>query len=403
MRKLLTLLITVAVSSSLMTAMAAEPQYRTDDGTDKKLPWFKLVRGQFPPEGSAHRIQGELIKIDHPERQLVIRVDRNDSQDRGVWDLPLPLDMLPYGSIYYHGAPAALCDIPLGTHLHTWCFLKGEADERLPLAVYHDRISPESAFRRCIRVEDDFSYRMRQKQVWKIDSVNLEKKKLLATLMQDGKPVGESKSFDLFGRTRVYQERGLGTLESLAKDQLVQFNLTWVGQYGPGRITEIYLDDVSRKLVTNYQMDSHRQHIKERGLPAWVDAVDDKKQLVTFTFFDGVDPTLFNDLTKINPEPLGWPAALFGKGGAKDDLAPKGTIAVARESLMTYDPTNDRKGGNILKFNKVPVVPGSSGVQIQLECGMLLDGFRPTKIVRYYPASWPFITIPMEESAFGRE
>ena len=35
--------------------------------------------------------------------------------------------MLPYGSIYYHGAPAALCDIPLGTHLHTWCFLKGEA------------------------------------------------------------------------------------------------------------------------------------------------------------------------------------------------------------------------------------------------------------------------------------
>jgi len=34
---------------------------------------------------------------------------------------------------------------------------------------------------------------------------------------------------------------------------------------------------------------------------------------------------------------------------------------------------------------------------------MLLDGFRPTKIVRYYPASWPFITIPMEESAFGRE
>ena len=89
MRKLFTLLITVAVSSSLMTAMAAEPQYRTDDGANKKLPWFKLVSGQFPPEGSAHYIQGELIKIDHPERQLVIRVDRNDSQDRGVWDLSL--------------------------------------------------------------------------------------------------------------------------------------------------------------------------------------------------------------------------------------------------------------------------------------------------------------------------
>lgn len=186
MRKLFTLLITVVVSSSLMTAMAAEPQYRTDGGTNKKLPWFKLVSGQFPPEGSAHYIQGELIKIDHPERQLVIRVDRNDSQDRGVWDLPLPLDMLPYGSIYYHGAPAALCDIPLGTHLHTWCYLKGESDERSPLAVFHDRISPESAFRRCIRVEDDFSYRMRQKQVWKIDSVNLEKRNFSQHLCKMG-------------------------------------------------------------------------------------------------------------------------------------------------------------------------------------------------------------------------
>jgi len=72
MRKLLTLLFAVAVSflvdSSLMAVFAAEQEYRNDDGSNKKLPWFKLVNGQFPPEGSAHYIQGELIKIDHPER-----------------------------------------------------------------------------------------------------------------------------------------------------------------------------------------------------------------------------------------------------------------------------------------------------------------------------------------------
>jgi hypothetical protein len=62
------------------------------------------------------------------------------------------------------------------------------------------------------------------------------------------------------------------------------------------------------------------------------------------------------------------------KGGAKNDLVSKGNIAVAEESLLTYDPTNDRKGGNILKFNKVPVVPGCSG--------MMLEGFLPTKIIR---------------------
>ena len=403
MRNILKLFVAVAISLPWICTIAAEPEYRTDGGANKKLPWFKLVNGQFPPTDSAHYIQGELIKVDHPERQFVIRVDRNDSQDRGVWDLPLPLDMLPYGSIYYHGAPAALCDIPLGTHLHTWCYVKAESDSRPPLAVFHERISPEAAFRRCLRVEDDFTYRTRQKQVWKIESVDLNKKKLVATLIQDGKSVGEAKSFDLLGRTQVFLEQRLGTLESLAKDQLVQFNLTWVGLYGPGRITEIYVDESSRKLATKQQLECHRQHIMERGLPAWIDAVDDKKQIVTLTFFDGVDPALFDDLTKINPEPLGWPAALFGKGGAKNDLAPKGTIAVAEESLLTYDPTNDRKGGNILKFTKVPVVPGCSGVQIQLECGMMLEGFRPTKIVRFYPASWPFISVPMEESYFGRE
>ncbi|MFT5524756.1 MAG: hypothetical protein ACI9HK_002718 [Pirellulaceae bacterium] len=403
MRNIFPLLFTVAFGACLATVGAVEPQFRTDDGVDKKLPWFKLVNGQFPPAGSAHYIQGELIRMDHTERQLVIRVDRNDSQQRGVWDLPLPLDMLPYGSVYYNGAPAALCDIPLGTHLHTWCYEKDETDERPPLAVFHDRVSPEVAFRRCIRIQDDFSYHARQQQVWRIDSADLQKKKLAATLLQDGKPVGESKSFDLLGRTRVFQKHGFGTLESLAKDQLVQFNLTWVGLFGAGRILEIYLDEDSRKLATDQQLARHQLHIRERGLPAWVDAVDDKKQIVTMTFFDGLDPALFEELTNINPEPLGWPATLFGKGGAKDDLAPKGTIAVARESLMTYDPTNDRKGGNILKFSKVPVLPGSSGVQIELECGMLLEGFRPAKIIRFYPASWPFITVPMEESFHGRE
>ncbi|MFT5469609.1 MAG: hypothetical protein ACI8UO_004731 [Verrucomicrobiales bacterium] len=384
----------------IAASSADEPAaFRTDGGSDKTLPWFQPVEGEFPPEGSAHYITGELLKVDHFERQLVIRVDRNDSQQRGVWDLPLPLDMLPYGSIYYNGAPAALCDIPLGTHLHTLCYVKDEKDERPPLAVFHDRVSPEVDFRRCIRVEDDFSYRAKRQEIWKIDHVDLDTKKLTAMLLHEGKAVGEPKVFDLLNSTSVYKENGFGTLESLAKDQLVQFNLTWVGLYGPGRVREIWLDETSQKLATAHQMERHRLHIRERGLPGWVKAVDNETQIVTITFFDGLDQALFKELANINPEPLGWPTS----GGAKDDLAPKGTIAVARHSLMTYDPTNDRKGGNILKTGEVPAVPGCSGVEIEVECGMLLEGFRPTKIVRFYPASWPFVTVPKEESFHGQE
>ena len=86
-------------------ALAEEPprKFRTDENQDKSLPWHQPVKGEFPPEGSAHYIQGELIWADHTERELHIRVDRDDSQSRAVWDLPLLLTMLPYGSIEYNG------------------------------------------------------------------------------------------------------------------------------------------------------------------------------------------------------------------------------------------------------------------------------------------------------------
>src|SRR3569623_172423 len=99
-----------------LTLLHAEdkPAFRTDaDGPvkagekrrnpkDKKKPddkpdWFQLVDGQFPPEGSAHAVTGELMHVEHLDRRFQIRVDRNDSQDRGIWDLPLEAGKLPNG------------------------------------------------------------------------------------------------------------------------------------------------------------------------------------------------------------------------------------------------------------------------------------------------------------------
>ncbi len=99
-----------------------------DKNKDDKPDWYQLVEGQFPPEGSAHAVTGELVHVEHLDRRFQIRVDRNDSQERGIWDLPLDATMLPYGSIYYQGAPAALQDIPLGTHLHGLFYLTGPDD-----------------------------------------------------------------------------------------------------------------------------------------------------------------------------------------------------------------------------------------------------------------------------------
>ncbi|MEO6788412.1 MAG: hypothetical protein ABI318_19990 [Chthoniobacteraceae bacterium] len=361
--------------------------------------WYQLVEGQFPPEGSAHAMSGELMQVDHLERRFQIRVDRNDSQDRGVWDLPLDAAMLPYGAIYYHGAPAALQDIPLGTHLHGLFYLKDPNDKTpFPPGPYN-RKTPGADFRRCFRLEDDFTFNARQKQLWRIDSVNLNEKKLAATLLEDGKASGQPKNFDLLSSTRVMQGHGFGDLKSLQPGQTVLLNLTWVTLYGPGRITDIWVDESSRQFATAQQLERHRNHIRERGLPGWVTALEDEPQIVTITFFGGVDQKLFDELTLTNSDKIGWPLSKE----PDNPSAPKGTIAVARESLMTYDPVNDRKGGNILDIKKIPAEPGSSGVQIKVKCDMMLEGFRPRRIVRFYPATWKVTALPREEQFFGRE
>ena len=408
------LLVALCLAASLLHA-EDKPRFRTDaDGPVKaggkrknakdrkpgdKPDWFQLAKGQFPPEGSAHAVAGELIHADHLERRFQMRVDRNDSQDAGIVDLPLDATMLPYGSIWYQGAPAALQDIPVGTHLHG-LFYQSEPDDKTPLPnTAHSRKTPEWEFRRCFRIEDDFTFNARQKQLWKIDSVDLGAKKLTATLQENGQPSGQPKLFELLTSTRVFKTNTIADLKAIQPGQTVLFNLTWATLYGPGRITDVWLDEPARALVTANQLERHRNHIRERGLPGWVIAVDDEKQIVTITFFGGVDPKLFDELKGINEEPQGWPFS------AKEDdsKAPKGGIAVARESLMTYDPVNDRKGGNIIYIGRVPIEPGCSGVEIKVKCGMMLEGYRPRRIIRFYPAKWKVIALPLEEQFHGRE
>lgn len=394
LRLLIIVLLLVAGSPA-----ADPPKYRTDQGADKSLPWYRLEPGKFPPAGSAHAISGELIEVDHLERRFRIRVDRNDSQQAGFMDLPLDGVMLPYGSISFHGAPAALQDVPLGTHLHGQFYLKDPADKRDPSKGPNRRVTAEAAFSRCFALEDDFSHYARLKQAWRVEEVKPAEKKLTAILMQEGKPVGKPQVFDMLGSTRVLSGQGFATLGALQSGQMVQFNITWATLYGPGRIAEIWVDEPARELATKQQLERHRDHIRDRGLPGWIDAVDDEKQVVTITFFGGVDTALFDELNGIDETPHGWPFS----GREDDPKAPKGGICVARASLMTYDPLNDRKGGNILKIGKVPLEPGSSGVQIQVKCCQLLEGFRPGHIVRFYPATWKVNALPQEEQYHGHE
>ena len=377
----LSLVIGFSLCASLVSLSADGPTFRTDGSTDDSLPWFQLVDGEFPPDGSAHYFAGELIKVDHLKRSFVVRNDRTDSQRRSHFDLPVGATMLPYGSVHYHGAPASLADIPLGTHLHGLYYQKDPNDDSTPLQGWHNRKSVDVDFTRCVRIEDDFSYHARRNELWRVDEVNLDENKLTATLHQDGQQTEEQKTFDLQITTRVWQGHRVVALDAIQSGQLVLFNITWATLYGPGRLVEIWIDQESRELATTHQLEKHHLHIRQRGLPGWVDEVDNKQRIVTITLFGNVDRTLIDELA----------------------VGQQMGLAVALDTLMTYDPVNDRKRGPVLEIKKVPMDLGSSGVQVKVKPDLLLEGYRPGRIVRVFPVSWPVIALPKEQEYFGQD
>jgi hypothetical protein len=54
--------------------------------------------------------------------------------------------------------------------------------------------------------------------------------------------------------------------------------------------------------------------------------------------------------------------------------------------------------GRIIAINKTEDPPqGSSGIQVKFKMNLILEGFRPGRIVRIRPNSWPKNKPPKEE------
>jgi hypothetical protein len=64
-----------------------------------------------------------------------------------------------------------------------------------------------------------------------------------------------------------------------------------------------------------------------------------------------------------------------------------------------YGPAHMASKGPILDVAKVSAEPplGSSGVQIRFETDLLIEGIRPTRVVRIRAAGWPQVQVPREE------
>jgi hypothetical protein len=353
--------------------------------------WFPLKPGEFPPAESAHAIGGELTGIDRINRTGVLRLDRTDAQSRAIWDLSLPFTMLPYGSVWYHGAPAELRDVPLGTHV-VGQFYWDEALARGPKTkqlVSERKLPPDDrGFHWVLRLEDDFSLFARQGRLWRLDRIDLEKKTITVTPCDtQGAPDGKASTFQVNEATRVWKGRGFGALEDLKAGMTLLLNTTYRTMRLDGRCTDLWLDSESRAVATAKQLEVHRLYQREHGLAGRVEEVNDKARTMTVTLFDGFDPELKADFAK--------------KATFRDKLVdPFVSVAVAEDSLRAYDPVNDVKRGPIVAMKHVAAGPGNSGWQVTVQPEVMLEGFRPGRIVRLFAGVWGVTDLPRDEKLF---
>jgi hypothetical protein len=77
-----------------------------------------------------------------------------------------------------------------------------------------------------------------------------------------------------------------------------------------------------------------------------------------------------------------------------------GQMAVSENTLRTYWPDHDGMEGRFMaveKSEKPP--PGSSGIQVKIKMNLILEGFRPGRVVRIRPNNWPKTNHPRRNSS----
>lgn len=360
--------------------------------------------GEFPPPGVGSYLAGELVAVDHVNRRGAIRLVGDNNEDRYHSAPSHRFAMLPYGMLRYHGAPAELRDIPIGTVLHGYFVLPPAGDHTVP--------PPEKSVERYVPLqshalvlEDDFSFYRRQGRAWKVLAIQTDKGQLKvapATVEPDATasqilrremlPPGSEKDglqgeqvFEIDASTRVFQGRRIADWKDIAMDQVVQLNLTWAPDWKNGqfRVADVWIDEESRATATETQRRIHVHHQRTRWLAGWIDQVEHLEQsqgIVTVTLFAGMDPSLYAS-AKAQAKP---------GGGA--------SLAAAEPTLRTWWQEHDSKNGPVLDYKEIPSPPlGSSGLQLRVRLYELLDGYRPGRIIRFRPNDFPNVKLPPEE------
>jgi hypothetical protein len=347
----------VAVSSS--SAGGEDPKtdsrlpFRTDSA-NAHLPWHTPKPGEFPPAGSAHRIDGELVAAD-----FIHRTGRFRSADTGeINDFSLP----PYGMVRYLGTDADLRNVPVGTSCQFFlhpdsqgCFTR--------LAVLADQFTPDAISGITYRLDElkpDEGLLLTTRHA----AADLSKEKLVVT-----------------NKTRVWKAGKPARLADIAVGDELLVNLTGVTKTDPGRCTDVWAGRDSHKLATEKCQQAHAAFLKARGLAGWVDRTEGRT--LTITLFGG-------------------DKAAFERAWAKDFAVDRGVhVVVANDELRTWNPPVDQERGKIIEVIRDPVNDyGRSGMRLRVTVNFMLEGFRKGRVVRVFAGGWKLLDQPFGEQLF---
>ena len=377
---------------------------------------FRPESGKFPPLEKAHSYRGELVFVDHANRRGSIRIQGEGKYFRNK---PHPFAMLPYGVIRYHGAPAGLRDIPIGTVLHALGFLPPDPKlSAVPVLPINNRNKTAGysgkgtapAENHLILLEDEPSFCQREGKVWKLQEVelqNLAGKIVARREPKIGGTKAEEETLTFDAATRIWRgsEKLLvedlvqdGTLPESGKksldDQAVLLGITWRptpdGVFTRFHISDVWLDDIAMQRAALNQTETHKAFIRSRWMPGWVDAVEYGKfgtAVVTATLFGGMEDSLYAD---------------FKKGVSAMMNPVENTL---KHTHGAYGPRHMASRGSVLEVTRLEgTAPlGSSGIQVRFKTDLILEGIRPGRVVRLCPGSWPQVQIPREEYLGGNK
>ncbi len=381
--------VTHLIVLTLVAAFIYPPLQAEEPGTSEL---YRPTPGQFADPSKAVAYRGELVFVDHVNRRGTLRlhVDNYFREDRLH-----PFAMLPYGCIYYRGAPAELRDIPIGTNLYGQFYLPPNAETSLVPVINKPKLG-KPAENYVLLLEDDLSKNLREGKAWQLNDIEIQ---------GDGGTLNarfgeKDHALTIDHSTRIWRGKELLGIQDLLNEgtwkqdgrkqlnnQSAHLALGWHPRYlyQQFHVADLWLDNIAVEVAKERQRQIHIRHIRYRWLPAKVTAVDYDQfghGTVTAVLHGGMDQRLYDAF-----KPKAWVQ-----------------MCAAESTLRTWWQNHDGMEGEITAVNQNPksATLGNSGIEIEFSTDLILEGFRPGRTVRLRASGWPSrVKPPTEEQIKG--